>query len=956
MIEVDVKLRYTDHARHSACAVLLAGDDAQLWVRWLDAADVPLEDVRLLPLSDPEQGHRVIGAICPLPQHLINSLEGQFPHYGTIAGRLFVPIESSFDPPLTDSDWNDLLPSDRSLFVWHPQLGLIRFETEQQLAAADLFCSPASGSTDWSCADPGTALRARLHSLQAEELPSFEQVMRQGQADIGSKEDQRSQLPRSEREPPKYTLGEMLFAPLRPFASLAHWFMKQIPERPGGSELLLRFELWLERLTQMTPQILREREREIHRLLEKLKRDPDEGLKYALPMSGLPGRGVAPPGSRLTKRDVDFRLGPGGSGPVDTWMLDYDLQQQLLAQYRDSAEREVRLGRFRRAAYIHAELLGDFPAAAAVLERGKHYHEAAALFRDKLSRPDDAARCLERGGLLHDAIEVYRDLNQHVKVGELYLQLDQTEDAQAAFQLAVTERLEHDDRLGAATLLEKRLADTDSALRVLEQGWPDSPQAVNCLERYFALTGQLGEHERAQGKIDDLRHDVLQAGRQDDLIAALAHLATEYPDANLRNHAADSTRLLASRRLEQSYSVPRVVMQSLSRLAPEDRLLERDCRRFKRHASQAITSRATPRRAGDISARANAVQTKSIPLPSGYYWLCAESIGDHFYLVGHDDQERVILIRRNWNGDRQSNAFATWNGRGCLIRDIPTVLGIGTEIRIARLGAQPLPPRTLPPTDDFQRRISVETPGWAGEDLLGLGCVGIHSWAVSKDLLVTQYSREGVPLTSVQLDVDELSAVSGLDATTGLAAFSTSLEDEEQSILMPGFDPPIPIHVRHESVSIGLGQTFFRVNGADRACQSLMLPSRITGLTGSRPHTRERILITHELGAFLLFPTFSSLAEVMIEEQMPDLHGCFLRDGRAILWNPAPDGQGELRQYSTSKQEVVFLGATPMASPPFEADAHPFLLPTNRPSECAVIPTQLGASASIWSFPRLRNG
>ncbi len=42
--------------------------------------------------------------------------------------------------------------------------------------------------------------------------------------------------------------------------------------------------------------------------MDLMQRDPDQGLKFALPMTNLPGRGVAPPSNRLGARDVNFNL------------------------------------------------------------------------------------------------------------------------------------------------------------------------------------------------------------------------------------------------------------------------------------------------------------------------------------------------------------------------------------------------------------------------------------------------------------------------------------------------------------------------------------------------------------------------------------------------------------------------------------------------------------------------
>ena len=57
-------------------------------------------------------------------------------------------------------------------------------------------------------------------------------------------------------------------------------------------------------------------------------------------------------------------------------------------------------------------LLGDFTNAAAALAAGKHWREAAVLYRDRLKRPDMAAKCLEQGGLWAEAIAVLRTVER----------------------------------------------------------------------------------------------------------------------------------------------------------------------------------------------------------------------------------------------------------------------------------------------------------------------------------------------------------------------------------------------------------------------------------------------------------------------------------------------------------------------------------------------------------------
>lgn len=149
-------------------------------------------------------------------------------------------------------------------------------------------------------------------------------------------------------------------------------------------------------------------------------------------------RGIARPSSTLPSHGVNFDLRRlGGGGAADPWVLPGDLYSRLRAEYMELAGREMRLGRYRRAAYIYAHLLGDSSNAAAALIAGKHWREAAVLYRDKLKRPDQAAKCLEQGGLWAEAIEFYEKLEAFEKVGDLHAKLEQPEEAEKAWRRAV---------------------------------------------------------------------------------------------------------------------------------------------------------------------------------------------------------------------------------------------------------------------------------------------------------------------------------------------------------------------------------------------------------------------------------------------------------------------------------------------------------------------------------------
>lgn len=197
---------------------------------------------------------------------------------------------------------------------------------------------------------------------------------------------------------------------------------------------------------------------------------------------------------------------------------------------------------------------------------------------------------------------------------------------------------------------------------------------------------------------------------------------------------------------------------------------------------------------------------------------------------------------------------------------------------------------------------------------------------------VIQFDRNGLKVASFQLDYAE----TDFDRTTAVSPW------------------PV-IHARPRDTYIGLGATLFRISESGQQ-QSLQFPSPITGISGTQLHTRERLLVTHETGAYLLSPTVDSFGETMIEEHSAGLLGCILGDHRAVLWRPGVGGAGDLLLYSFLQDRVVFQGSTPRIPSGSQAPDQGGpgvlkLLPTAVPNQVAIIPNGANGSIELWSFP-----
>src|SRR5262249_5442300 len=147
----------------------------------------------------------------------------------------------------------------------------------------------------------------------------------------------------------------------------------------------------------------------------------------------------------------------GGGGRAGIWLGGFDVQQELLREYRRAAEEATRRGDFRRAAYIYAKLLRDYRQAANVLAQGGLHHDAALVYLHKLGDKPAAAGAFESAGEIDRAVELYRECGRHVQAGDLLSRVGEDEAALAEYVLAADQLVRmHQDYLGAGELLASK--------------------------------------------------------------------------------------------------------------------------------------------------------------------------------------------------------------------------------------------------------------------------------------------------------------------------------------------------------------------------------------------------------------------------------------------------------------------------------------------------------------------
>ena len=748
-----------------------------------------------------------------------------------------------------------------------------------------------------------------------------------------------------------------------------------------GDRIVDAVEDWLDRLGRTAESLLADRSRAINRLLAKLDDDPDEGLKYAMPTSGgerRPSERPSHPGVDLQRRSVDYDFGTlfGSGGPSDLWTLPDDLRLRLDRRYRELANRELRLGRYRRAAYIFAHLLADYPSGAAALRRGGRYREAALLYA-RIDAKRDAADCYRLAGMFDEAIANYRSLADYETVAELLTELGQPDAAAHAWNQAVQTKLAADDPVAAAALLETKLSAGDQAVAVLRDGWFSSQRSRDCLRAAVSLSLRRDEGDDLIEWLREIRTRPETALRSQWLATALSQLTESCPNEPVREELRESVRRVVSRELERGTRVARngdraKLLDALATLAPHDALLKRD---IARHTDGKRTQRPKPR--GDAAIE----PAWSTTLDGAEEWtrLLADQVG--FSALGASTTGAVGLTAR-W-GDRAGQGmpivqtmfgqggfgrsgrlFPSENRFGSSVEDLHalTLIGSATQPTLihcesfdggpigerqrqrttqewfekAHRPDEPSQETSLIPFDHSATsrgtgRPEFRVPYWLPDGVWAATACGSATWVVDDAFDLRRFEFDGVSDESFNLPklLESVTVDSPLISPLPMAAIERS---RNRTVL-----------------AFGLGEIVLLLRTDLLIAESLDLdaepelllrhdfPAPVQSLVASGATARVLLLATYAGGASLLSET-DLIRSVPLDAER--VHGCFLPDGRAVIVGDPTDGSSAFTVLTPQGSTHRFGSLRGLGGPLVAIAA------TDRPSQVAA----LTASGTLAAF------
>ncbi|HUF61235.1 MAG TPA: hypothetical protein VMN36_04105 [Verrucomicrobiales bacterium] len=606
-------------------------------------------EVFWMPADEPSSPGLSLFVIPPLhraPQPISNA----FPYHRPYPDRnLFLPCGAALDAALEPRELDRLFPW--PVVMFHPRHGAVAFEERQRMAVVDLFALPEASDGGFHHAHPG--LPAPPHFVSAQ--PSFTALTslkralsvregRSGTHPLGNSPPMPGQKAGPWSQRLQHALGEALARPWNNGEDLS-----SIPNSAQG--WLRRLRLWA---GGHLLDLQRAKEREFERLLHHLRHDPDAALHCMPPLRPNPARHAtrntrhpAKTGDPVPPSRPESSLSPEPPS-VSTWVLDWRKHAELISAYRQTANRELSRGRPAHAAYIYAELLHDYQAAAVVLRQAKHYREAAVLYQKHLGQPREAAECLFQGGLLLEAAGLFERQHAYLAAANAWSQLGDRRRTRLAFHRAVDRCIVEQDFIAAAHILETHLELRSDAITLLSQRWPGCGDAESCLREELRLRARSRDWNLLGRRLEELSESP-PAQSAPVLVRLLAQFAESCPDGGAREHSLDCAWKLTARSFRRFQpGLREQLLRSLSELAPEDRLLQRDAARYLDRLTDPQNNRKVQR-----SSQLPLLDCLDLPsricwtrfLPRGRSGICG---------LGSGPEGSLALLRSTWTGSPQS--------------------------------------------------------------------------------------------------------------------------------------------------------------------------------------------------------------------------------------------------------------------------------------------------------------
>lgn len=486
---MELELKPVRKNGYSVCGFFIKGVSPKGWLTELNRLNVPLNTIHIHALPD-TRANSVWGCYVEFNSHQIPKDIGINEYATCLFERLVVPQGSEVFPQVLPGELEALFKGQPA--VMHPHFGC--FELDEPLDLTSLVALPDAKSPRITIPEDPVFIPRQIKSFQVASLSPEEALEKMSKDHFPEKEQH--------REKPLNSFEKLRLKIYRGLFSSNETGQQKGEDSKGGlfdgaGKVVNEVGRWLDRFLPIDKAVekmqqdfenLEERnKKEVDKLLNMLKDDPLEALKYAIPLSEYDtSRGSQEGGYQFGQRWSDWSLGQTSSSAGGRTVNLGDHYFMLRKQYLDTAQQLIKKGEYQKAAFVYIKLLQDYHTAAKVLEDGKLYAEAASVYLQHIENKEKAAECYVKAQMIDKAIELYEELDEWEKAGDLHMEINQKKEAFVLYRKSAKNHLDKLSYVKAAKVYKEKMDDRATCQDYLLEGWRKNFNAQQCLDFYFS--------------------------------------------------------------------------------------------------------------------------------------------------------------------------------------------------------------------------------------------------------------------------------------------------------------------------------------------------------------------------------------------------------------------------------------------------------------------------------------
>ncbi len=552
--------------------LLIKSPSATHWLEEMQRMQLSLESTELYSVPG-LVANSIWGCLILPSSNVQKDLIGKNEYCQRVSHHLLIPEQTMLEPAMTSIEIDNLLRD--NLHIIHPEFGLV--ELPEKLQAETLLIQPLESLMQVIRPEPTTFVPMQVKSFQVRSVAP-EDVLKNLEEHVFPKEEKMEQKPLNLLEKGKLAMYQALFKKTKDEQGVPGKGSEKTGFAEGLDKIFSKVfgaeNKWMKKVEQDFEDLEKRNQKQVERLLDMLKKNPEEALKYAIPIDpNGSSRGGSSGPLDLSKRWFDFSLFGGsgsgqGAGSVDIG----DYYQALQNQYYQTAQELVAQGEYHKAAFIYMKLLKNYYAAAETLEKGGFYQDAATIYLKYGEHKLKAAQCYEKGHMITEAIEIYKELEDFEKVGDLYKSIQKRKEANIFFDKVASAYTDKSQYIKASLIYRQKIEDEQAAQRLLLEGWRSGKDAGNCLNSYFH---HIPDEKDLWKSISELYDVDVDNENSEAFLKAIQHVFSDRPEIS------DKVKDLAYEIVAARIKVNPSIVGELKSFNPSDKELVKDTMRYK---------------------------------------------------------------------------------------------------------------------------------------------------------------------------------------------------------------------------------------------------------------------------------------------------------------------------------------------------------------------------------------